>query len=267
MISKSRLVSYNLTGVKISDEEIHSLQQIKKLNISKEVTILPLGGFSNKKHLKKIYFEPLSQLRKIPEGCFLNCISLESINNLPESLVSIEDKAFTNCYSLKYLVIPKSVEYVASNAFNGWQDDQTILIKKKFHFDQKCKAKVILEEDAVIKKESASGREREVSLKNYIVTAKCGHVGRMYYIPINFPIMAISAKEAAKIVRNMGRVKHDHKDAIQKVRHVSEEEYIQQIENNMRDPYLQFKSKHEQNDNIDCIKNRLVLDPAYNRKT
>ena len=38
-------------------------------------------------------------------------------------------------------------------------------------------------------------------MKYYIVTAKCGHVGRDYYIPIDFPIRAESRTEAAKVAQ------------------------------------------------------------------
>ena len=50
--------------------------------------------------------------------------------------------------------------------------------------------------------------------KYYIVKAKCGHVGRDKYIPIDFPIKAKSKTEAAAIVRKKARVKKDHKDAV-----------------------------------------------------
>lgn len=48
----------------------------------------------------------------------------------------------------------------------------------------------------------------------YKVRAKCGHVGRNNYIIKPFFVKANDGKEAAKIVRNTPRVKHDHKYAI-----------------------------------------------------
>ena len=50
----------------------------------------------------------------------------------------------------------------------------------------------------------------------YLVTTKCGHVGKGHYVPITFPIKAENGKEAAKIARMLPRVKHHHWDAIQK---------------------------------------------------
>jgi len=53
--------------------------------------------------------------------------------------------------------------------------------------------------------------------KFYIVTAKCGHVGKSKYILIDFPVIAEDGREAAKIARQIPRVKHHHKDAIRNV--------------------------------------------------
>ncbi len=83
-------------------------------------------------------------------------------------------------------------------------------------------------------------------MKYYIVTAKCGHVGKGYYIPIDFPIKAESKTEAAKIARNFPRVKHHHKDAILDCREVSFEEYNATREKNKADMYLYCHSSSEQ---------------------
>ena len=83
-------------------------------------------------------------------------------------------------------------------------------------------------------------------MKYYIVTAKCGHVGRGYYIPIDFPIRAESRTEAAKIARDLPRVKHHHKDAILDCPEVSFEEYKAVCEENKTDTYLLCHSSSEQ---------------------
>lgn len=93
--------------------------------------------------------------------------------------------------------------------------------------------------------------------KHYSVTAKCGHVGKRYYIPMTFAIRAESAKEAAEIVRGMPRVKHHHKDAIRSVLEITQEEYITLRQQNAVDPYLQCKSVQEQR-MIETIHDRLV---------
>ena len=95
-------------------------------------------------------------------------------------------------------------------------------------------------------------------MRYYEVTAKCGHVGRGYYIPIGFAVRAETAEEAATVTRTMPRVKHDHKDAILSVREVDVFEYDDLQEVNRYDPYLRCTSRREQMMEYDAIYNRLV---------
>lgn len=97
-------------------------------------------------------------------------------------------------------------------------------------------------------------------MKYYIVTAKCGHVGRGYYIPIDFPVKAESKTEAAKIVRDFPRVKHHHKDAILDCREVSFEEYNTARVKNQADTYLLCNSSTEQRLFCD-IEHRILKEP------
>ena len=53
--------------------------------------------------------------------------------------------------------------------------------------------------------------------KYFSVTTKCGHVGRLNCVWIDFAIYAESAKEAAEIARQKGRAKHHHKNTIKEV--------------------------------------------------
>ena len=103
----------------------------------------------------------------------------------------------------------------------------------------------------------------------FIVTCKCGHVSRGYYMPVDFPVHAKNAREAAAIARYIPRVKHDHKDAILNVRKVDHEDYLQQEELNHNNPYLLCKNRKEQN-KIDGLKDLLCVDnhnKSYKRKT
>lgn len=95
-------------------------------------------------------------------------------------------------------------------------------------------------------------------MRYYEVTAKCGHVGRGFYIPIGFAVRAETASEAATVTRTMPRVKHDHKDAILSVREVDIFEYDDIKQVNRYDPYLQCRSRREQMMEYDAIYNRLV---------
>ena len=61
--------------------------------------------------------------------------------------------------------------------------------------------------------------------KYYMVIAKCGHVGKKHYVPIKFAVIAEDGKEAAKMVRQFPRVKHNHKDAILSVNKIDYERY------------------------------------------
>ena len=81
----------------------------------------------------------------------------------------------------------------------------------------------------------------------YLVTTKCGHVGKNSYIPIIFPVKAETGREAASLARQFPRVKHNHKDAILDVRCITLEEFLEIKESNNNDLYLKCHSKQEQN--------------------
>lgn len=80
----------------------------------------------------------------------------------------------------------------------------------------------------------------------YEVCAKCGHVGRNYYIDKVFVVRAETAKEAARIVRGFPRVKHHHKDAIRYVRKIDETRYWEVRKWNNIDPYFSCHNIQEQ---------------------
>lgn len=101
--------------------------------------------------------------------------------------------------------------------------------------------------------------------KTFAVEAKCGHVGRKYYIAITFPVVADNGKEAAKIVRRIPRVKHDHKDAIISVKEITIEEYEELIQQNKNDEYLQCHSVQEQRLRCDGLNERIIRENNYTR--
>ena len=82
--------------------------------------------------------------------------------------------------------------------------------------------------------------------KYYEVIAKCGHVGKHQYHEGNFYIEAQTASEAAKVVRNMGRVKHDHKDAIQQVTTIDFDSYLAGKKKVSQEVYFMCTSIQEQ---------------------
>ena len=72
--------------------------------------------------------------------------------------------------------------------------------------------------------------------------------------------MAETGRDAARIARQFPRVKHHHWDAIIDCQRVSKRLYDMQKKINDNDPYLQIKSKHEQNEIRDLIENRMMID-------
>ena len=83
-------------------------------------------------------------------------------------------------------------------------------------------------------------------MKAYKVVAKCGHVGKKHYVLKTFPIRAQDGREAARICRNLPRVKHHHKDAIISVEEVSLTEFFFLVKQNQNDPYFSCKNIQDQ---------------------
>lgn len=94
------------------------------------------------------------------------------------------------------------------------------------------------------------------------VCAKCGHVGRNYYVDKIFVVRASNGKEAARVVRNFPRVKHHHKDAIRYVIRIDEARYWEIRNMNDKDPYFTCHSIQEQRMNctITPIAEKQVID-------
>lgn len=78
------------------------------------------------------------------------------------------------------------------------------------------------------------------------VQVKCGHVGKDYYFPGELYITAENGREAAKVAREMPRVKHDHKDAILSVSEIDVDSYVRGKESVRSNPYWLCKNIQEQ---------------------
>ena len=103
-------------------------------------------------------------------------------------------------------------------------------------------------------------------MRYFIVTAKCGHVGRGNYIPIDFAVKAESASEAASYARNLPRVKHDHKDAILSVQEVDLFDYSERDWINRYDPYLKCTTRREQMQEYETIYHRILEESRPDRE-
>lgn len=92
------------------------------------------------------------------------------------------------------------------------------------------------------------------------VCAKCGHVGRGRYVDKVFAVFASNAREAARIARDIPRVKHHKKDAITYVVEVDEIRFQEIIEQNVNDSYFACHSIQEQRSSCDLNN---VVDERY----
>ena len=90
-----------------------------------------------------------------------------------------------------------------------------------------------------------------MEMKMYEVVAKCGHVGRKYYAQKNFAVFALNGRDAAKITRELPRVKHHHKDAILSVREIDEQRFYEIKEITSRDPYFSCTCIQDQRSYVD----------------
>lgn len=247
----------------ISDIYMHRYNKIKKLNIHKDVVKLDYRVFYNKQHLKKVTFQKNSRLTIISEGSFEGCSNLEEIN-LPDNLTTIEKNAFKNCTAIKSLILPKNIISVDPDAFYGWDDTQTI------YSPIDLKKPITTKANIIYMKEEVNRGNKIIRNKDgnnyYLVTVKCGHVGRHRYMPITFAVKAEDGKDAVEIVRTFPRVKRGHKDFVLNIELTDLEGYEKQIQINSNDPYLRIGSKSEQKTILDLIENRLVNEPNYQRR-
>lgn len=99
----------------------------------------------------------------------------------------------------------------------------------------------------------------------YLVLCKAGHLGRRCFMPIWFPVEAENGREAAKIARDIPRVKHNHTDAILDCVKTDYEGFLNQIAENKQDPYLCCYSRHQQNQIMPLIQDRIRPETRYMR--
>ncbi len=102
-------------------------------------------------------------------------------------------------------------------------------------------------------------------MRYFKVTAKCGHVGKVFYYPGDLFIKAENGRDAARVARNMPRVKHDHKDAILNVEEIDWETYRAGKKDARKNPYFFCESVQQQLEYWDEIGSRLLADD-YNEK-
>lgn len=107
-------------------------------------------------------------------------------------------------------------------------------------------------------------------MKYYKVVTKCGHVGRKFYIPIAYAVVADCGREASAIARNIPRVKHDKKYAILSCEEISYDEYLEVVRINSNDPYLKCHNIQQQNafdlSQRICKEDEVRISPSYDKE-
>lgn len=82
-------------------------------------------------------------------------------------------------------------------------------------------------------------------MRFFIVTAKCGHVGKGRYIDVDFPVVSENGSEAARNILKRTKVKKQLKNAITSVVEIKEDEYYEFIKKNPFKSYLSAHSSRE----------------------
>ena len=94
------------------------------LNIPNSVVVIGTSAFEDCKSLTEI---SLPSINWIPSGLFSNCVSLKSMV-IPDSVTSIGIGAFYGCSNLKQISIPSSVSEINQAAFEGCCDLTSVSI-------------------------------------------------------------------------------------------------------------------------------------------
>lgn len=259
-----RSVTLPKNTIELKNQAFQSNKKLINISFNEKLSIIDQESFKDCTHLEKVYFPYKTELMTIPESCFENCYNLKYIS-IPNSLDYINSKAFKNCTNIDVLTIPKKIVSIDHDAFEGWTSKQEIIIYKDYGKFINCDAKISLFKDNDTDTLESLQR-KETGQRYFAVTCKCGHVSRKYYMPITFGIVAKNRKEASRIARKLPRVKHNHKYAIIDNKEISFIEYKRINEQNKYDPYLNVQSNYQQKEIMDSIEGRLVLEDKYKSK-
>ena len=132
------------------------------------------GQGDRDKQLTNIVFEDGSQLERIGDGAFSNCVSLNSIN-LPSSLTSIGTDAFRGCSGLTSISLPSSLTSIGYYAFSYCTNLTEVIIDSEYVYTNATST-------------SACGSLFDNSLITTVkVLTSLVEVGENSYIVTNFP--------------------------------------------------------------------------------
>lgn len=97
-------------------------------------------------------------------------------------------------------------------------------------------------------------------MKYFMVTAKCGHVGKNNFYKGTLFLKAENGKDAARIARDCPRVKHDQKDAILAVEEINDFFFEVGRELNHSLHYYTCESVQEQRMYLSEIENNIFVE-------
>ena len=105
--------TYQVTS--LGEKAFYGSEELTSVRVGANVKTID-GAFFSCKNMKSVTFDKDSQLERIANFSFQNCISLEAIE-LPEGTKTIENDAFAVCEALTRVVIPQSVNRIFPEAF------------------------------------------------------------------------------------------------------------------------------------------------------
>ncbi len=109
-------VTFHSTVTRIRHNAFEHCKSLTKVSIPKTIVKIGAYAFNGCISLKEVHFEDGSACRKICEGAFFACCSLQSIE-LPNGITTVFKEAFAGCVSLSTATLPHTVTALHSNIF------------------------------------------------------------------------------------------------------------------------------------------------------
>ena len=116
-------------GVNCLDEDFEIDENVTSITLPSTLKEFYSDVFSEKSNLRRIDFSRVTQLKTIPENCFMGCSSLEEIV-IPEGGLEIEYDAFEGCSSLRKIVLPSTLQNMSQLADKGLKNLKIIDFSK-----------------------------------------------------------------------------------------------------------------------------------------
>lgn len=188
VFSNSKASEYNLTKfiTTIGDGAFANNYNVQKWNIPNSITEIGKGAFvvdyslTNKPVLTNVYFEKNSKLKILSESLFNNQIKLQTIENIPQELITIGKYSFLNCFELKEFTIPNSVETIEEMAFQNCD-----MLKVVFPLDEFANDVLVTNKLKKIGKEAFSGSFKKLKNPSVIIPSSVMSIGNNAFYDCN----------------------------------------------------------------------------------